>query len=69
MSQARLLRAEQVTRVTGIGGDAAMTSSLHIETLRRLDLALRQHPWQQSRDDAWRGREFGLALLRQAGRG
>jgi len=64
MSQARLLRAGQVTRVTDIGGDAAMTSPLRIETLRRLDLALRQHPWQQSHDGAWRGREFGLALLK-----
>lgn len=64
MSQPRLLRGVPVTRVTDMGGDAAMTSPLHIETLRRLDLALRRHPWQQSQEHAWRGRELGLALLK-----
>ncbi len=31
--------------------------------MRRLDHALRRHPWQHPGDDAWRGRELGLALL------
>ena len=64
MSRPRLLPGVSVTRVTDMGGDAAMTSPLHIETLRRLDLALRRHPWQQTQDGAWRGRELGLALLK-----
>jgi hypothetical protein len=63
MSDARLLRAAALTRVTVIGGTDAMTSPTHIETLRRVDLALRQHPWQRFDESAWRGRELGLALL------
>lgn len=50
--------------MTVIGGTAAMTNDTQIETLRRVDRALRQHPWQHHTDDgAWRGRELGLALL------
>ena len=40
-----------------------MTSLMDIETLRRLDDALRRHPWLPGQDGAGRGREFGLALL------
>ncbi|MDO9015362.1 MAG: hypothetical protein Q7V43_00540 [Myxococcales bacterium] len=63
MSRPWLLRAEGLTRVTVIGGTGAMTSQIHIETLRRLDRALRRHPWEQPDEGAWRGRELGLALL------
>ena len=63
MSLAWLLRAVGLPRVTVIGGTGAMTSQIPIDTLRRLDRALRRHPWQQPNEDAWRGRELGLALL------
>ncbi len=40
-----------------------MTSLMDTDTLRRLDHALRQHPWQHPNAGAARGRELGLALL------
>lgn len=40
-----------------------MTSLMDTDTLRRLDHALRQHPWQHPDAGAARGRELGLALL------
>lgn len=40
-----------------------MTTLMDTDTLRRLDLALRQHPWQHPNAGASRGRELGLALL------
>lgn len=43
-----------------------MTSPMDTDTLNRLDLALRQHPWQYAPANAAaaRGRELGLTLLR-----
>jgi hypothetical protein len=48
--------------VTFIGGHGGM-NNLPIETLRRVDIALRQHPWQRPDERSRRGRELGLALL------